>query len=172
MIHMATKKSGFTLVETLTYGAGLVIILGGMVIFMVYLYDWYRTTTVPTRADQVGIALVSRIVNDIRGADIVNDSGSVFNSQMGAISLTTSSGPNSTTTVYALQGGVMKYKADSAATTTVSADDILVSGFYVKKLITSVSTVVRVEVDVDYHTPAGTSTNIYNGLAVLRQSYE
>ena len=48
MIHMATKKSGFTLVETLTYGAGLVIILGGMVIFMVYLYDWYRTTTVPT----------------------------------------------------------------------------------------------------------------------------
>ena len=111
-------------------------------------------------------------MNDIRGADIVNDSGSVFNSQMGAISLTTSSGPNSTTTVYALQGGVMKYKADSAATTTVSADDILVSGFYVKKLITSVSTVVRVEVDVDYHTPAGTSTNIYNGLAVLRQSYE
>ncbi|MCX6715743.1 MAG: hypothetical protein NT077_01845 [Candidatus Taylorbacteria bacterium] len=171
-MYSRTKKSGFTLVETLTYGVGLVIVLGGIVTFTVYLYDWYRTSTIPTRVDQVGIALINRVSNDIRGANSVNDSSSIFNNQNGVLSLTTTSGTISTTTVYALQNGVMQYKLNSTATSSISSDDISISGFYVKKLTTPVSTVVRVEIDIDYVTKAGTNTSIYNGLAVLRQSYQ
>lgn len=171
-MYTTTKKSGFTLVETLTYGIGLIIILGGVIIFISYLFDWYRSATVPTRADQAGIALVNRISNDIRGANMVNDPASIYNSQNGAVSLTATSGGFSTTTVYALEGGKITYKANSAATSTASPDDMLISAFYVKKLTTPISTVVRIEISIDYATKAGTTTNMYTGLAVLRQSYQ
>jgi Tfp pilus assembly protein FimT len=170
-IRTSKKTQGFTLVETLTYGVGLIIILGGMTTFIFYLYDWYRSATIPTRADQIGIDLIGRISNDIRAANSVNDSGTVLNVQGGAISVTTSGGAISTTTVYTLQNGVMKYKVNSNATTSVSGTDVWVSGFYVKKLTTTNSDIVRIEIDIDYRTKTGTTTNVYNGVAVLRQSY-
>lgn len=171
-MHTATKKGGFTLVETLTYGAGLLIILVGVMIFTAYLFDWYRSATIPTRADQMAIALMNRVSNDIRGANSLNDPSSIYNSLSGAISMTTTSGETSTTTAYALQGGVLKYKINANATTTISSDDVWVSGFYVKKLATPVSTAVHIELSVDYAAKTGTTTSIYSGLAVLRQSYQ
>jgi hypothetical protein len=165
---MTTRTRGFTLIETLTYGAGLVVILGGIVAFIVALYGWYRDATVPARVDQAGIDLVNRITNDIRISETVNAAGTVQNAQLGSISLN----QVATTTKYTLENGVMKYKLNSTATTTASPTDLYVSGFYVRELPTGISTAVRIEVNIDYWSDAGTTTAIFNGLAVLRQSYE
>lgn len=159
------------MIETLTYCVGLIIVLGGIMTFIFYLYDWYRNATIPARVDQIGIDLMNRMSNDIRGANSVNDSGTILNSQNGAISLLTLDGTISTTTIYALQGGIMKYKINSTATTTMSSGDVWISGFFVKKLSTAVSNIVRIEIDIDYKTRTGTSTNVYSELVVLRQSY-
>ncbi len=172
MTYSATKSSGFTLVETLTYAAGLLVILAGIVTFIFYLYDWYRSATVTTRTDQVGISLINRVLSDVRGADTANDAGSIYNNQYGATSLTTSGAGVSTTTVYSLEGGALKQKVNSSATTTLTAADMWISGFYVKKLTTAVSSSVRAEISIDYRTRSGTSTATYSGMAVLRQSYQ
>lgn len=166
-------NTGFTLIETLTYGVGIIIVLGGIVVFLVSLYNWYRSATIPTRADEVGMTLLARIMADVRGANATNDAYSIYNSQNGKLSLTAlSSSGTATTTVYALEGGVMQHKVNTTATTTASPSDVQVSAFYIKKLTTPISTVVRVEVDVTYSLKGESHTSVYNGLAVLRQSYE
>ncbi|HEX7724806.1 MAG TPA: hypothetical protein VF438_03680 [Candidatus Paceibacterota bacterium] len=167
-----SSQRGFTLVETLTYGAGLVIILGGLSIFLFYLYSWYRTATIPTRADAAGLTLMSQITNDIRVANTINSIASSFNVANGVISMTTSSGSNSTTTVYSLENGHIVSKVGTAATSTVSAADSYISGFYIQQLTTPNSIAVRVEIDIDYSIKGATSTNVYSDLAILRQSYE
>lgn len=177
MIHSIIRaqqrrlRGGFTLIETLIYGAGLVIVLGGMAAFLFYLYAWYRSATVPARADAAGLALASQIAADIRAANTVNALSSAFNTKNGVVSVTSSSGANSTTTVYSLQNGAILEKVGTAATTTVSASDIWVSGFYATLLSNSNSSAVRFELDVDYHLSSGTTTMKYADMAILRQSY-
>jgi hypothetical protein len=169
--HLSTQR-GFTLVETLTYGVGLVIILGGLSVFLFYLYNWYRIATVPTRVDAAGLSLMNQVMTDLRVANTVNDTDSMYSTANGSISMTTSSGSSATTTVYSLENGHLKSKIGTAATSTTSADDIYISGFYVKKLTTSNSTAIRVELDIDYSIKGATSTKIYSDLAILRQSYD
>lgn len=175
-MYSITKSSqrrdrGFTLIETLTYGVGLIIILAGIVSFLFFLYGWYRTATIPARGDAAGLALMNQIVMDVRAANTLNDLNSNYDTQNGQISMTTSSGANATTTVYSLQNGQMQSKVGSAATTTISAGDMRVSGFYIKKLPTPNSMAARIEIDVDYFINGATSTNVYTDLAILRQSY-
>ena len=167
-----SSQRGFTFVETLTYGVGLVIILGGLSIFLFYLYTWYSTATVPTRTDAEGLSLMNQVVTDLRAANSLNESASSFNIANGYVSMVTSFGSNSTTTVYYLENGHLKSKIGTAATTTISAADSYISGFYLKELSTSNSVVLRVEIDMDYAIKGVTTTNAYSDLAILRQSYE
>lgn len=166
------QKGGFTLVEVLTYGAGLLIILAGLITFLIYLYDWYRSVTIPVRADQAGVSLMHMVMKDIRGATTIDDSASVFNSDSGKLSVTATIGSNSTTTIYVIENGRLKKRVGASATTTVSSSDAYLSAFNIKKLATPKSSAVRVVIGVDYHLRTGTTTNVYDGLAVLRQSYE
>ena len=171
MYSITRTNRGFTFVETLTYGAGMIIILGGIVAFLFYLYAWYRSATIPTRVDAAALTLMNQIATDVRVGNTLNDSGSIYNSSNGQISVTTSSGTNSTTTIYYLENGKIKSKIGSSATTTVSAGDIWVSGFYVKRLATTNSVAAKLELDIDYFLNKATTTNTYSDLAILRQSY-
>lgn len=167
---MRTNR-GFTLIETITYGAGLIIILGGVAAFVVAMYGWYREAILPARVDQAGIDMVNRLSNDIRAADSIDAAHTIQSSQIGALALI----QGATTTRYALDNGVLRYKLNNNATTTASPSDMYVSAFYVQELPTTVSGAVRVEVSIDYYkngADAGTTTATYSGLAVLRQSYE
>jgi hypothetical protein len=167
----AARNGGFTLVETLTYSFGMLVILGGIVAFIFYLYQWYRSATIPTRTDAAALALMSQIATDLRAANALNDGASAYGTANGRISMTSTVSPNSTTTVYALESGRMKEQVNSAATSTISAGDIWISSFRLTKLATSNATAVRIELGIDYFLKGATSTNTYSDLAVLRQSY-
>jgi hypothetical protein len=168
----SSSQRGFTFVETLTYGVGLVIILGGLSVFLFYLYTWYSTATIPTRTDAEGLSLMNQVATDLRASNSLNESASSFNVANGYVSMVASSGSNSTTTIYYLENGHLKSKIGTAATSTLSAADSYVSGFYLKELSTSNSVVVRVELDLDYAIKGVTTTKTYSDLAILRQSYE
>lgn len=168
MIH---RTRGFTLIETLTYGAGIIIILGGVVMFLFYLYNWYRSATIPTRVDTAALAIMNQITTDLRASNTLNDSVNYYNQPIGQISMTSIAGTNSTTTVYYLERGAIKSTVGTSATTTVSAGDIWVSAFIVRKLTTPVSMAIRIELHIDYSLRGATTTNTYTDLAILRQSY-
>lgn len=174
MISSPRNNRGFTLVEALVYGVGLVIILGGIVTFIFYLYGWYTKATLPIRVDQAGIALVSRITNDIRGANSTNDGSSTYGTQNGAISVTTMLGNFSTTTRYYLSNGKIYYTINAGGSAVLlSPEDLWISRFEVNKLSNIYSTAVRIKLGIDYWTSkTGTSTNNYYNLAILRQSYD
>lgn len=168
---ITNKKSGFTLLETLLYAAGLILILAGIVTFIFYMYEWYRKATVPSRVDMIGVTLLSKIGNDIRSSNVVNDADSSFSVSNGAISVTSTNNSVSTTTKYYIQSGAIKYKLNTGSADNISPNDVYVSGFSINKLTTSVSTAIRIQLNLDYATKAGTTTNTYTNLITLRQSY-
>jgi len=165
------KKSGFTLLETLIYAAGLLILLSGMVAMVVFLYGWYRDATMPTRVDQVGITLINKIGNDIRGSNVVNDGNSVFNVQNGAISATATYGNVSTTTRYYLDGTTIKSRVNNGVEQMETPSDVKVTGFFVKKLVTQASLGIKIQLLLEYKTKTETTTRVYDNFIVLRQSY-
>jgi hypothetical protein len=166
------KEKGFTLVEVLVYAAGLIILLSAMVTLLFYMYGWYRSVTIGPRSDQVGTFLVTKIEGDIRGANSINLSQSVFGSATGAISVTSTINSISTTTYYALQNGHLINQINGGASSYVSPSEMTISAFTLNQITTSVSSAVRFEIDVAYLTKSGTTTNAYYGLAILRQSYQ
>jgi hypothetical protein len=86
--------------------------------------------------------------------------------------MSTVSTSGATTTIYYLETGHLNVKVANTATSTLSAADSYISGFYVKKFTTTNSTAVRVELDVDYSIKGATTTKVYSDLGILRQSYE
>jgi hypothetical protein len=171
-IKKSMRNRGFTLAEVLVYAGGLIVVLAAMVSFLYYMYNWYQTATVGPRADQAGIYLVSKIEEDIRGADSVNTGSSVFGVAAGAISVTATNGSNSTTTLYYLSGSRIASQVNSGGVLYVSPSDMTVTAFYVNQATTTESSAVRFEIDIAYHTRQGTTTGMYPGLAILRGSYQ
>lgn len=162
---------GFTLVETIFYAAGLVVLLGAMTGFLYYMYDWYRNVTIAPRADRVGTATVDRMVREIRTASSMNVAGSVFNSSNGVISVTVSTSTGNTTKVFALNNNCVTYVINSGASECLSSSDITVSALYINRITTPISQAVRIDLRITYQTKSGPQTRDYVGLAILRASY-
>ncbi len=165
------RQRGFTLVETLVYAAGLVILLGAMTGFLYYMYDWYRTVTIAPRNDRVGVVLVDRIARDIRASASINVASSVFSTTSGAISVTSTATPVATTTTITLSNGRITYKINSGSVQYLSPPDVTVSSLYMTQITTAISTAVKIDVELSYSTRAGIQKRTYTGLAILRQSY-
>lgn len=171
-MQTSRRNKGFTLIETLTYAAGLIVILAGMVAFIYSMYNWYRSATIPARADQIALEIMSRVMADVRAADTINDGASLFGVAGGMLSITSSMGASATTTVYSLNDGAIVARVNSAATSTYSSADATITSFLVRKLSTPISQAVRVELGIEYADKAGTTTRTYSDMAILRQSYE
>jgi Tfp pilus assembly protein PilW len=85
---MVIKNRGFTLVETLFYIAGLILLLLVISTILLYMFNWYKKVTIEPRVDQVGTLLVDRIVRDIHTSGTINSSQSSFNTTNGSLSVT------------------------------------------------------------------------------------
>lgn len=165
-------SQGFTLVETLVYAAGLILLLGAILYLLSASYNWYSTATVGSRADQIGVALVDRIERDIRSGQNSNSSGSLFSTTTGALSINAL--VNSATIVkkYALTNGRITYQENSGSTQYVSPSDISVTRFYVTDIVNSVSEAIKFDIDITFSTKNGTTTTrTYSDVGIMRNSY-
>jgi type II secretory pathway pseudopilin PulG len=170
MIYTTTKQRGFTLVETLFYLGGLVLLLSIISLTLIYTYDWHRSTTIGSKAEIVGITLVDRIVRDIRGAESVNDE-SVLLTNNGTLSITSASTTNIIKRFY-ISNDRLTYLKDSEQAIYLSPSGLTVSRFYITELTSPKSSAVKFDIDISYLTKTGTTTKTYSGFGILRQSYE
>lgn len=174
-IRKSSKNKGFTLVETLVYAFGLVLLLGTMTGFTYYMYNWYQFATASSKIDQVGLTVLDRIVRDIRSG--VNYDSGVGQSSFGVNdgSITVNTNDNGVTAIkkYSLSSNnKVQYQQDGGTTQDVSPDNVVISKLLFRNISTSLpSYAVRVEIEITFNARSGTITREFDDLAILRQSY-
>lgn len=170
-MYTKTKQRGFTLVETLFYLGGLVLLLLVIVSGLVFAYDWYRSVTVTSKTMTVGLTLADKIVKEIRTGQIINYSDSTLSNDNGAISVTSASTTN-IIKKFSISSNRIVYTQDNGSPTFLSPAGVFVTRFYIKDLVSTYSSAVKFDIDIAYATKLGTTTKTFSGFSILRQSYE
>jgi Tfp pilus assembly protein PilV len=171
-MSIPTNTRGFTLIETLFYMVGLLILLAAMTSFLYYMYDWYQRSTVVPRMDRIGVNVVDTLVKDIRSGTTVNGAQSSFGITQGALSFAATVGAGTVTKYFSLNSGRLVYQENGGAIAYISPTDVSISRFYVMATSTPLSEAVKFDVDITYSLRTGSTTRTYSGFTVLRQSYE
>lgn len=169
---MIIKNRGFTLIETLFYIVGLVILLFVISAALIYMYDWYKATTIPAKVDQASITLIDKIVKEIHTSSTINLGYSTFNSSNGALSITGTNNGVTTTRRYALQSGCITYESQNNMIVCISPKNMTITRLYFTNVTSPVSSAVKFDIDIAYKIKQATTTKTYSGFAILKQSYE
>ncbi|MES2314661.1 MAG: hypothetical protein V4524_01860 [Patescibacteria group bacterium] len=165
------KNKGFTLLETIIYAAGLILLLGAMLTLLFTTYNWYRNATIGSRVDQVGTTLADRIERDIRTGQSIDTTNTAFATSSGTLSLNALVNSSNIVKRYALTSGRISYQENSGALQYLSPTDITVTRFYLKDILTGVSEAVKFNIDITYSTKTGTTTRTYSDVSIMRNSY-
>ncbi len=166
------KNKGFTILETLIYSIGLVILVGVIASLMYYMYNWYQYATISSKVDQVGLTIMDRIVRDIRTGRSIDLAQSVFGSASGAILVNAKVNGVSVTKKFATQSQRMTYQEDGGTVQYLSPSNMQISSFYLTNLsVASTSQAVKVDLQITYTTKDGQDTHSFSGLSIMRSSY-
>lgn len=160
------------MVETIIYAAGLVVLIGVLVGLMYYMYNWYQYATISSKVDQLGLTLVDRMVRDIRTGTSIDLSQSSFESPTGWIFINSRDSGVDSTKKFSLQNGRIQYQYNGGTTQYLSPAIMSASRLYFTNISTGISQAIRVELQITYNTRTGPVTHDFNGLAIMRQSYE
>ncbi len=167
------RRRGFTLLETIFYTAGLLILLAVIITFIYFMFDWYQRVTIAPRADRIGVGLVQRITKDLRSGTHVNSAQSFFGVSNGALSFDANVNSGSVTKYFVWGANRLIYQENGGTITYISPSDINISRFLVNSTTTPQSQGIRFDIDITYTSRAtGSVTKTYSGFAILRQSYE
>jgi len=166
------KNKGFTLVETLVYAIGLVLLIGVMTGLMYYMYNWYQYATISSKVDQIGLTLIDRIVRDIRTGNDIDLAQSSLNSNSGSIYIYSKVNGVSVPKKFSLSNGRVQYEENGGSAQYLSPANMTVSRLYFKDINSLISKSIKVELQITFNTRSGTITHDFNGLSIMRTSYK
>ncbi len=163
---------GFTLVETLFYIGGVVLLLGVIVTTLINTYTWYQEVVAYPRVDTQTTLALSRIISDIRGGETINAGQSTFNVDTGTLSITGLDANGITkTSVYSLSNNRITLQTNAGTTQFLTPASLRITRLRFNQLNTALSSAVRAEIQAEYQTRSGTTTTTYSSLGILKNSY-
>lgn len=168
----SNRIRGFTLVELLIYAAGMIILLGVIITLIYNIYNIYRDATIGPRVDRIGISLIDRITKDVRTGISVDLSQSSLNVPAGSLTLNAQIGPTLITKNIRLNDGRLTYQETGLGEYDLTPDNVTISRFLLNQINTPISDALRFEIEIMYNTRNGIETKQFDGVAVLRHSYE
>lgn len=171
-INFKNKKSGFSIMELLVYAFGAVVLLASIIYLILEMYSLYKQMTVVPRVDRTGIAIVDRIVKDIRSGDTINLSESDLSVSTGQITINSKVGTNDVIKKFAYDNGRVSYQENSGTINYLSPQDVSISKLEFIHMTTPISQSVRIDLAITYKIKDETYTKNYIGFAILRHSYE
>jgi len=173
MIYIQIKNNkGFTLVETLFYIAGLVLLLLTISTIFIYSYKWYSIMTIEPRVNSSGIIAVDRITKEIHDYEDVDTINSVLNNDNGVLVITNTVNTNTFTKRFYIQNGCIYFLQESGVGGCITPNGMTVSKLRFARLTNSLSSAVTFDIDISYKTQQGTTTKTFGSFAILKQSYE
>ncbi len=161
----------------LVYATGVVIIMAAIVTSLVYSYRWYERAVIPSRADEIGSSIASRITNDIRAGETLDIATSAFGIANGRLGLYIKDGSgNSIYRSYSLSDGRVIFKEGATGVPQyLSPADMKVTDLSFFYTTTPNSKDIRYSLSINYllrTSASGKATSTYSGQATLRNSYE
>jgi type II secretory pathway pseudopilin PulG len=165
------KQRGFTLIETLIYIVGFVLLVSAISTLLFNMYRWYDQVTIVSRTDQAGVTLVDHIVRDLRSGQSINIASSTFDVAIGSISIVSRASAATTTKYYMVQNGRIIYSENGGATSYVSPADSSVTKLLFKQINTPISTAIHIELELTYMLHGATTSRSYSDIAVMRNTY-
>ncbi len=166
------RKKGFSLIEMLFYTAGLVIVLGAIIYLLMQMYGLYKKLTIEPRVDRVGIAIIDRIVRDVRTGDSIDLSNSELDTDAGTLMVSSFENEVSIAKKFAYDSERVTYTENAGTANFLTPDDMRVTRLYFAQSTSTVSQAMKVELDITYTADKETKTKSFNGFAILRHSYE
>ncbi len=166
-MNLAYKK-GFTLIETLIYG----LIVSGMILisilFSLSISDGSQRARAYQEVQQNARMAMDRIVQEIRAADDLNASGSVFGANPGTLSLAHSD-PGKNPTIFDVSGEKLRISQGGSATTTLTSDLVRVTNLTFTNLSVSNRTKnIYISLTVEHVNPGNDS--VYAASTTVRAS--
>lgn len=151
--------------------------MSAIVAALFYSYRWYERAVRPSRADELGSSIVSRIVNDIRSAESIDLASSAFGVTNGRLGIfVRDSSSNVTFKVYSIENGRIMFKEGAAGTPQyLSPADMNATELRFAYTPLSTATDVRFSLKFNYTlrtSDTGMATSTYSGKAIMRNSYE
>jgi type II secretory pathway pseudopilin PulG len=171
---MSLKSGGYTLIETIVYAAILsmvvVLVIGSLLIITRSLSDVRASRDIIITAE---IAL-ERISREIRLADSIDQSGSIFGSHPGYLKLNTidSDTGASTTIEFFLDGSDIKVQKGENMAETLNTGNVSVSRLVFYRInASSTSEAVRTEIEFRTSNSSGEKREEFFNTIILRRSY-
>ena len=166
------RQKGFTLIELVMYIAGLLALGAVMIVLIVQFYGLYRELIAVPRADRAALLAVDRITKDLRSANGLDLINSQFGTTSGIIDFDSAESGTIISKRYYVENGIVKYQEVGGFVTNITPKDINVSNFNFALVTTDVSQAVRLTMELEFQTRAGTTTRSYTGFSILREFYE
>jgi hypothetical protein len=172
-MYMQTKK-GFSLIETIIYISGLVIIVLAVSGLTVKILSLYKDLVIIPRTDQAAIAVIDKIVKDVRSGVSVDTNNSLLDTGLGSLALNSQEDGVIFTKKFGYENGRIYYQENGGGMSTdyITPDDFEVTEIRFTRIYTGISEAIRVDLDFTYQNRGVPVTKEYTGLSILRKSYE
>jgi len=177
MIHFKIKKSGFTLIETLVYAAGFIIILAAIITALIYAYKWYERVIIPAKADSAALAVANLLIKDVRSGYSIDEANSVFLTTNGKLSMfaTISEGTTEFKSYYLLDKRIMYKENIAARPKAITPASMNVTELRFSQATTTKSKSISFSLSINYPlrtATSGSATTTFSGSGILRNTYE
>jgi type II secretory pathway pseudopilin PulG len=166
---MINQKKGFMLVEMLIYLVVMLLITSATVYFVMTTYDLYRSTVRAALSDRVAATILGELVRETRLGLRINYAESDFGVTHGAVTFETIGNSSKS---FELTGGQIMYTDGGEAAVPLNPQAVAVTRFLLTSIITPVSEAIRYDIGVTYVLDGVPITRYYQGVALLRQSYD
>ena len=161
-------NDGFTLIETLIYGllvSGMILI---SIIFSLEVSEGSQRARAYQEVQHNARMAVARIVQEIRAANDLNASDSIFGTSSGRLSLAHDDAGNNPT-IFDVSGEALRISRAGVATTTLTSDLVRVTGLTFTNLSVSNRTKnIRISLTVEHLNPDNIS--IYAASTTMESS--
>ena len=165
-------RRGFTVIETVIYTAVLAIVAGIVVEILVGMTRASARVQLARRINHSAEISLERLTREIRNAQSVNTSNSVFNTHPGRLFLNTLDSSGTPTTMdFTLSSNTLRITEGGSSVSDLTPKRIEVTGLVFRPFNTVVSQGVKVELELSALQGTATRTEMFYTSAVLRRSY-
>jgi type II secretory pathway pseudopilin PulG len=167
-IAPSIQSRGFSLIEVLVYIAVTVFISTAGVLTYLSLNTVLLRQETERSVNHAALVALEKISRDIRGATTVDTAQSSLGTSPSTLVLDA----GTSTTGFAVSGGVLVYTRNGVEVGPLTGTDVTIEDFTVNRYTGTSTELVRVSLTLSAENKAASTTRTYYTSAVLRGSYE
>lgn len=164
MNKISTKK-GFSIIETVIYIAIFGMVLIFIISSIIYVGKAYSVLKAERSMASSASAILDRVARGIRDAEVIDVSGSVFDANLGSLTLQPFS------TYFFIENGILKVQEGASTPGALTSGEVQVSELIFSRVETAQSEGVKISLELEMHVDGLVRTKRFYSTAVLRGSY-